>query len=280
MDQATNTLWASVAERNNLGENLPPEFATHIEDGGFYGWPLAYGNHWWNDSQADSEYRAMLPLTHADTLLVNSMKIPDILLDAHSTPLSLAFYYGNTLPAEYNGNLFITLHGSYPNADGRLIADGTKIMRAQKLNDHWIASDFAAGFLTDSLKYSRWARPCGIVIDSAGDLYFSSDYKAAHTAPAIFKISYVGNNFVNSSSQIESSLRVYPNPTNDFVTIKGIPSDIQSVRIVNVLGNTVMELKNMHSPDMILDLSKLAPGTYYIRFSSANSVVTKKIIKN
>jgi len=76
------------------------------------------------------------------------------------------------------------------------------------------------------------------------------------------------------------SVTISPNPTRGIISIQGAPSNDLNVSVMNLLGETVMELKNLNSPDFTLDLSKLVPGTYYIRFSSANSVVTKKIIKN
>ena len=75
------------------------------------------------------------------------------------------------------------------------------------------------------------------------------------------------------------SLTLSPNPTKGIVSIKGIPSNDLSVSVINLLGETVMQQKNINNPDFSLDLSKLASGAYYIRLSSANSVVTKKVIK-
>ena len=76
------------------------------------------------------------------------------------------------------------------------------------------------------------------------------------------------------------TITLSPNPTTGILTIQGAPSNDLNVTVLNLLGATVMEPKNLHSSDFTLDLSKLVPGTYYIRFSSANSVVTKAIIKN
>ena len=76
------------------------------------------------------------------------------------------------------------------------------------------------------------------------------------------------------------SLTLSPNPTGGMLSVQGLPSDNITVSVFNILGETVMVQKNPPAPDFTLDLSKLVPGTYYIRFSSANSVVTKAIIKN
>jgi hypothetical protein len=70
-----------------------------------------------------------------------------------------------------------------------------------------------------------------------------------------------------------------PNPTGGMLSVQGLPLDDITVSIFNTLGETVMEQKNPPSSDLTLDLSKFVPGTYYIRFSSANSVVTKMVVR-
>ena len=75
------------------------------------------------------------------------------------------------------------------------------------------------------------------------------------------------------------SISLSPNPTTGTLSVKGLPSENINVTVINILGETVMEVKNPNSSDFPLDLSNLAAGTYYVRFSSANSVTTKKIIK-
>jgi hypothetical protein len=75
------------------------------------------------------------------------------------------------------------------------------------------------------------------------------------------------------------SLSISPNPTTGIISIQGAPSNDLNISVMNLLGETVMEQKNLHSPNFTLDLSKLVPGVYYIRFSSANSVMTKKVVR-
>lgn len=75
------------------------------------------------------------------------------------------------------------------------------------------------------------------------------------------------------------SISLFPNPTGRTLLVQGLPSDGITVSVITILGETVIEQKNLHGPDVSIDLSTLVPGTYYIRFSSMNSVVTKKIIK-
>ena len=238
LDQQTYQLWASVEERNSLGADIPGDFLTRIVDGGFYGWPIAYGDHVWDNFQSDSEYKAILPLNQTDSSRVNSMQVADLPVDAHSTPLDLAFYYGSNLPSKYNGNLFFTEHGSYQGADGRVIADGSKLLRAQNINGKWKATDFATGFLTDSINYTRWARPCGILLDTNGDIYFTSDHIVPHAGAAVFKISYVGEGSVASTEPSLPLLRIYPNPASDRVMIEvGIEARNAAMVVNDILGN-------------------------------------------
>jgi hypothetical protein len=77
----------------------------------------------------------------------------------------------------------------------------------------------------------------------------------------------------------DSQIRLSPNPTTGVVSIQDAPSNDLNVTVLNLLGETVMELKSFHSTNFTLDLSKLVPGMYYIRISSANSVVTKMVVR-
>jgi hypothetical protein len=76
-----------------------------------------------------------------------------------------------------------------------------------------------------------------------------------------------------------ASLTLTPNPTAGSVTIQNLPSGISGVTVLNILGESLQEHKNIRSTELTLDLSKFAPGTYYIRFESPNSVVTKMVVK-
>ena len=99
---ATGRLWGVINERDGLGDDTPFEYATHIEEGAFYGWPWFYigGNE-------DPRHKGKRPD------LKRKVTVPDVLIQAHSAPLGIAFYEGNDFPAEYKGNAFVTLHGSW-----------------------------------------------------------------------------------------------------------------------------------------------------------------------
>ncbi len=275
---SSGQLWATVAERNNQGADTPAELLTGIEQGAFYGWPLAFGNHTWDDFEIDSEYRAMLPITHEDSIRVADMRVPDATIAAHSTPLGIAFYRDTTLPSRYNNSFFVAVHGSYDGTDGRLIANGSKIVLLQKIGGAWATQNFCTGFLTDSIHYLRWARPCGILLDHRGNIYFSSDHTSPHSTPAIFRISYDAANAV-APDPIAAQLSLSPNPTTGIVLASGIPTNIESIVVTNPLGATVLEARTPQGPRFEIDLSALPAGTYFVRFQTPRGFITKKVIR-
>ncbi|HYM21424.1 MAG TPA: PQQ-dependent sugar dehydrogenase [Candidatus Kapabacteria bacterium] len=289
MDYQTNTLWAAVAERNNLGPDAPGDFATRILKNGFYGWPLAYGDHQWDDFSSTAEYQAMLPITRADSLKVAGMIPPDIVAPAHSTALGVAVYRGSMFPAQYHASVFVTLHGSYNSTDGRLIANGSKIIRGIPNDTGWTLADFATGFLTDSIRYQRWARPCGIVIDSIGDLYFCSDESGAHSAPAVYKIFYEKKFSVNSPVLPNlDALRIFPDPvsressTVEFRAELSSASSIGTLSISDITGREIGSYKlqqvGSSTYTVTLSTSELGAGVYFARVLTNSGMLSGQFV--
>jgi N-acetylneuraminic acid mutarotase len=107
--------------------------------------------------------------------------------------------------------------------------------------------------------------------------------RADNTDPGILNTNQVftpATNSVEPGSMILSSISLSPNPTTRIIAVQNVPSNMMNVIVVNILGETVMDLKNLHTPDFTLDLSKLVRGTYYIRFVSPNSVVSKMVVRD
>jgi glucose/arabinose dehydrogenase len=159
---ATNKLWMSTNERDELGEDLPPDYISSVRPGGFYGWPWFYlGNH------IDPHHKGK----HPD--LAGKVIAPDVLVQAHSASLNLCFYTGDQFPAEYKGDIFAAFHGSW----NRTKRTGYKIVRVPF--DHWTGKavgeyeDFVTGFVTP--KGDVWGRPVGITVAKDGSLLFSED---------------------------------------------------------------------------------------------------------
>ncbi len=110
----TGELWCSVNERDGLGDNLVPDYITHVEDGGFYGWPWWYmGGH--QDPRHDG--------THPE--LKDKVITPDVILQPHNASLEITFYDGREFPAEYRGDLFASEHGSW----NRSVRAGYEVIR-------------------------------------------------------------------------------------------------------------------------------------------------------
>ena len=168
----SNELWMSTNERDELGEDLPPDYISSVRPGGFYGWPWFYiGNH------VDPRHKGK----HSE--LADQVIVPDVLIQAHSATLNLCFYTGDQFPAEYKGDIFAAFHGSW----NRKKRTGYKIVRVPF--DHSTGKargeyeDFVTGFATPDGKV--WGRPVGITVAKDGSLLFSEDGNGT-----IWRVSY------------------------------------------------------------------------------------------
>ena len=156
----TGTLVATVNERDGLGDDLPPDYLTRVKPGGFYGWPWYYiGNH------PDPRHRGEHPE------LAHSVLTPDLLIQPHSAPLGLAVYEGAPFPADYKGDVFVALHGSW----NRAMRTGYKIVRVRMKDGVPTGEydDFVTGFLLPN--GTVWGRPVGVTVARDGALIFSDD---------------------------------------------------------------------------------------------------------
>ncbi|HEV8532606.1 MAG TPA: sorbosone dehydrogenase family protein [Methylomirabilota bacterium] len=167
---STGVLWATVNERDWLGDDVPPDLITEVRERGFYGWPdcFAAGGKTFVDSRVLKGDRCP------------SMTAPSLEIQAHSAPLGLAFYTGQQFPAEYRGSLFVAYHGSW----NRSVPTGYKVVRIKLEGAKATAvEDFATGFLSGG---TVSARPVDLVVGRDGALFLSSDQFARD----IFRITY------------------------------------------------------------------------------------------
>jgi glucose/arabinose dehydrogenase len=168
----TGKLWGSVNERDELGDNLPPDYITHIEDGGFYGWPWFYmGGNW------DPKHKGK----HSE--LKSKVITPDVLLQPHFASLEMLFYEGKQFPAEYHGDIFAAEHGSW----NRNKRSGYEVIRVPVKNGRATGEyeDFVTGFVTADGHV--WGRPVGVAVGNDGALFISDD-----GSKSIWRVSYVG----------------------------------------------------------------------------------------
>jgi glucose/arabinose dehydrogenase len=141
----TGELWCSVNERDGLGNNLVPDYITHVQDGGFYGWPYYYlgGN-------PDPRLKGVHPELKSKTI------VPDVLVQAHNASLQLAFYEGKQFPAEYEGDIFSSQHGSW-NRDPRAGYEVIRVPLHQTGKASGEYQDFLTGFVLPN--GAVWGRP-------------------------------------------------------------------------------------------------------------------------
>ncbi|MDQ3197905.1 MAG: sorbosone dehydrogenase family protein [Verrucomicrobiota bacterium] len=156
----SDELWMSVNERDELGDDLVPDYISHVTPGGFYGWPWYYlGNH------QDPRHKGKHPE------LAGKVIVPDVLVQAHSASLNLCFYDGQQFPEEYRGDIFAAFHGSW----NRARRTGYKIVRVplEKGKATGAYEDFVTGFVTP--EGNVWGRPVGLTVAKDGSLLFSED---------------------------------------------------------------------------------------------------------
>jgi glucose/arabinose dehydrogenase len=156
----TSDLWCATNERDLLGDDLPPDYVTRVREGAFYGWPWYYigGNE-------DPRLKGVRPD------LKDKVTVPDVLIQSHSAALGIVFYDGNQFPAEYKGDGFVALHGSW----NRSKRTGYKIVRIPTKDGVPTGEyeDFVIGFgINDA---NTWGRPVGITVAKDGALLFSED---------------------------------------------------------------------------------------------------------
>jgi glucose/arabinose dehydrogenase len=169
----TGELWCSVNERDGLGDNLVPDYITHVQEGGFYGWPW-----WYMGGHQDPRHHGKHPE------LKDKVIVPDVLLQSHIASLEFTFYQGQQFPVEYKGDIFASEHGSWNKA----VRVGYEVIRVP-LHQTGHASgeyeDFLTGFVLPDGKV--WGRPVGITVASDGSLLVSDD-----TSNSVWRVSYKG----------------------------------------------------------------------------------------
>ncbi|RWY55612.1 PQQ-dependent sugar dehydrogenase [Mucilaginibacter gilvus] len=162
LQPGTGVLYAVVNERDELGDELVPDYLTSVNDGGFYGWPWAYfGQH------EDPRLKVKRPD------MVKKTITPDFALGAHTASLGIAFYDGKKFPAKYNGGTFIGQHGSW----NRSLLSGYKVTFLPFVNNKPGAKmeDFLTGFIANDAKKEVYGRPVGVTVAKDGSLLVADD---------------------------------------------------------------------------------------------------------
>ncbi|WP_299254464.1 sorbosone dehydrogenase family protein [uncultured Cytophaga sp.] len=156
----SNVLWTAVNERDELGDELVPDYLTSVTAGGFYGWPYSYwGQH--VDPRMNGERMD----------LVKTAIVPEVSLGSHTASLGLAFYTGNTFPENYHGGAFIGQHGSW----NKSTFAGYKVVFVPFKNGKPSGEpqDFLTGFVANENEV--YGRPVGIAVLPDGSILVADD---------------------------------------------------------------------------------------------------------
>jgi glucose/arabinose dehydrogenase len=171
----SDDLYVTVNERDMLGDDLAPDYLTRIRSGEFFGWPYAYiGPH------PDPDVGDKRPD------LVKATKTPDVLFRSHSAALGLVFYDAAQFPAEYKGDAFVALHGSWNRSE----PTGFKVVRVRfaKGRPSNAYETFATGFWDGTgTRAQVWGRPAGLAVARDGSLLISDD-----AGKTVWRVSYHG----------------------------------------------------------------------------------------
>src|ERR1700757_1668570 len=172
IEPVTGTPWVTVNERDELGDDLPPDFFTAIKGGSFYGWPYSYIG-----DNVDPRVKPQRPD------LVAKAIIPDVLLEAHVAPLQFVFYAGKEFPEQYREGAFIAEHGSW----NRAARHGYQVVFVGFKDGKPVADPvpFLTGFVPDPNGKNVNGRPVGVAVAPDGSLLVSDD-----GACVIYRVSY------------------------------------------------------------------------------------------
>ena len=161
-DPATNRLWTTVNERDELGDDLVPDYLTSVREGGFYGWPYAYFG-----QNEDPRQKGKRP-----DLVARSI-VPDYPLGAHTASLGLLFYRGSSFPERYRDGAFIAQRGSWNRSkfSGYQVAfvpfsTGRPAGRLE---------NFLTGFIANEQTSEVYGRPVGLAMLPDGSLLVADD---------------------------------------------------------------------------------------------------------
>jgi glucose/arabinose dehydrogenase len=203
INPTTGELWCSTNERDALGNNLVPDYITHVQEGGFYGWP------WWYMGVGGGHQDPRHAGKHPE--LRDKVVTPDILLEPHFASLEMTFYPttaglkansvcenlatptpcpsrrvpAHAFPIEYRGDGFAAEHGSWNRAQRA----GYEVIRLPMQNGHATGEyeDFLTGFTVGSGDGDVWGRPVGVAVAPDGSLFVSDD-----GSRSIWHVIYVG----------------------------------------------------------------------------------------
>ena len=158
----TDTLWAAVQERDDLGDDLVPDYLTHVQQGAFYGWPYAYIG-----PNEDPTNKGLRPDLVAKTV------VPDVLLGAHRAVLDFVFYTGKQFPQEYQGGAFLAFHGSWNRS--KRVGQSIAFVPFRNGKPSGPPREIVTGWMLGPDQAEVWGRPVALLPLPDGSLLVSED---------------------------------------------------------------------------------------------------------
>ncbi len=157
-------LWTAVNERDELGDDLVPDYITSVKRGGFYGWPYSYFG-----SIPDPRWKGKGERKD----LIEKAIVPDVPVGAHTASLGLAFYTKDAFPAKYKNGAFVGQHGSW----NRSVISGYKVLFVpfKDGKPSGKPEDFLTGFISDNDKAEVYGRPVAVTVMNDGSLLVNDD---------------------------------------------------------------------------------------------------------
>lgn len=164
-------VYCSTNERDLMGDNTPPDYVSSIKEGHFYGWPWIY----------HKDYEDLRPAGGPRPDLKGKATMPDVLIQSHSAPLGMDFNPGGMFPAEWTGDAFAALHGSW----NRALHTGYKVIRLPAKSNQLDGTyqDFVTGFAAG--ENAVWGRPVNVKFLKDGSMLFSEDVNGT-----IYRVTY------------------------------------------------------------------------------------------
>ena len=285
----TNQLWATSNGHDREGSHVPPELVTAISDGGFYGWPLAFGFRTWVDFGISRYENAIFPITAQDSADVARMSRPTAMLPARLAPMAIHFYTGDHFPPTYRNAAFVAARGG---SNAAVLGNKVVALFADPDGQNARVGDFLTGFQsTISSGTGVWGRPTGLTTDARGALYVSSDW----TNHMILRV--VANPPIDTAVADEAPgqpdafalAQNYPNPFNAETVIGYTLARAVEVElnIYNLSGQRVASLVRGFAQAGAYKIAwdgrddrgrALASGMYIYRLRSDNRSETRKLL--
>ena len=278
----TGELWATNNGHTERDSTMPPEWIDIVRDGGFYGWPFAFGYQVYIDFTFRG-HPQVLPITKEDSLLVETMQRPAALVDAHVAPMDIHFYPAGNFPPEYHNAAFIAYRAGFlgPDPGHKVVAlfvdpDGSNAR----------VGDFMTGFWPSPPDQSNiWGKPVGLATDRYGNLYLSSDW----INHLILKVEYHGGEtgvLDEGSPVLPLAIALeqnYPNPFNPETFIKyhlSTNTDV-NLSVYNILGQkvaTLIDQKQVAGEHSVKwNAQDLSSGIYIVKLRAGSFEQSRKM---